>query len=127
MEDFHKCCKFIVERLEKKIDSIDLDFYSEEMISQERDNGLLFFLNKKILLKENDPLLKEEYSYILKRIMIAFKDHKNFQTIQFDLQSKNNIHYTKFYKVIFYIINSIINLIPVDDYKFSIKAFYPLI
>ena len=125
MEEIYKCCKFIVERIEKEIDSIDSDFYSEEMISQDKDNGLLFFQLKKIILKENDPLLKEEYLYILKRIIIAFKDLKNFQTVQFDLQSKNNIHYTKFYKEIFYIINYIINLIPVDDYKFSINSLYP--
>ena len=48
---------------------------------------------------------KDEYLYIFKRIIIAFKDLKQFQNVQFDLQSKNNINYTKFYKEIFNIIN----------------------
>ena len=95
MEEIFKCCKFIDERIEKEIDIIEPDFYSEDMIEQEIYNDLLFFQFKKILLKETDSI-KEEYLFIFKRIIIAFKELKQFQNVQFDLQSKNNINYTKF-------------------------------
>lgn len=124
MEEIFKCCKFIVERIEKEIDIIEPDFYSEDMIEQEIYNDLLFFQFKKILLKETDSI-KEEYLFIFKRIIIAFKELKQFQNVQFDLQSKNNINYTKFYKEIFNIINYIINIIPIEEMKYELNLIYP--
>ena len=53
------------------------------------------------------------------------KKLKQFQNVQFNLESKNEIHYIKFYKEIFEIINYITNLFPIDDYKFELKAIYP--
>ena len=125
MDEIYKCCKFVAERIEKEIDKIESDFYSEAMFNQEDYNNLLFFEFKKILLKEVDPILKDEYLFILKRVIIAFKDLKQFQAVQFDLQSKNFIKYTKFYKEIFYIINYIINIIPIEEYKYDLMSIYP--
>ena len=50
---------------------------------------------------------------------------KTFQKVQFNLESKNYINYTKFYKEIFEIINYITNLFPVEEYKYDLKTIYP--
>ena len=124
MDEMYNCCNFLMERIEKEMNKIEEDFY---IISEnnEKYNDLLFNEFKSIIHKENDQLLEEEYLYIIKRIINIFKQLKQFQNDQFDLESKNEIHYTKFYKEIFEIINYITNLFPIDEYKYELKAIYP--
>jgi len=124
MDEMYNCCSFLMERIEKEMNKIEEDFY---IISEnnEKYNDLIFNKFKSIIHKENDQLLEEEYLYIIKRIINIFKQLKQFQNDQFDLESKNEIHYTKFYKEIFEIINYITNLFPIDEYKYELKAIYP--
>ena len=124
MDEMYNCCNFLMERIEKEMNKIEEDFY---IISEnnEKYNDLIFNKFKSIIHKENDQLLEEEYLYIIKRIINIFKQLKQFQNVQFDLESKNEIHYTKFYKEIFEIINYITNLFPIDEYKYELKAIYP--
>ena len=124
MDEMYNCCNFLMERIEKEMNKIEEDFY---IISEnnEKYNDLIFNKFKSIIHKENDQLLEEEYLYIIKRIINIFKQLKQFQNDQFDLESKNEIHYTKFYKEIFEIINYITNLFPIDEYKYELKAIYP--
>lgn len=124
MDEIYNCCNFLMERIEKEMNKIEDDFYS---ISDNNDkyNDLLFNEFKSIIHKENDQVLEEEYLYIIKRIITIFTKLKQFQNVQFDLESKNEIHYIKFYKEIFEIINYITNLFPIDEYKFELKTIYP--
>ena len=100
MDEIYNCCNFLMERIEKEMNKIEDDFYS---ISDNNDkyNDLLFNEFKSIIHKENDQVLEEEYLYIIKRIITIFTKLKQFQNVQFDLESKNEIHYIKFYKEIF--------------------------
>ena len=125
MNEIYKCCNFILERLEKEIDIIDNDFYSIKTEDSDKYKDLLFFKFKNLLLIEGDPLLQEEYLYIIKRLILAFKDLKDFQKIQFNLGKKDDIDYRKFYKEIFDIICYITNIFPFEDYKYELKAIYP--
>ena len=125
MNEIYKCCNFILERLEKEIDIIDNDFYSVKTEDSDKYKDLLFFKFKNLLLIEGDPLLQEEYLYIIKRLILAFKDLKDFQKIQFNLEKKDDIDYRKFYKEIFDIICYITNIFPFEDYKYELKAIYP--
>ena len=125
MNEIYKCCNFILERLEKEIDIIDNDFYSIKTEDSDKYKDLLFFKFKNLLLLEGDPLLQEEYLYIIKRLILAFKDLKDFQKIQFNLEKKDDIDYRKFYKEIFDIICYITNIFPFEDYKYELKAIYP--
>ena len=125
MNEIYNCCHFIYERLEKEIDIIDVDFYSPKMENIERYKDLLFFKFKELLLLEGDTILKDEYLYIIKRIIIAFKDLKEFQKIKFNLEAKHDIEYKKFYKDIFEIICYITNLFPFEDYKYELQSIYP--
>ena len=125
MNEIYKCCNFILERLEKEIDIIDNDFYSVKTEDSDKYKDLLFFKFKNLLLLEGDPLLQEEYLYIIKRLILAFKDLKDFQKIQFNLEKKDDIDYRKFYKEIFDIICYITNIFPFEDYKYELKAIYP--
>ena len=105
MTEIYQCCNFIIERLEKEIDIIEDDFYSEGKENSDKYKDLLFFKFKKLLLiGEGDPILQEEYLYIIKRLILAFKNLKNFQKVQFNLSKKDDIDYKKFYKEIFDII-----------------------
>ena len=47
--EIFKCSSFIFDRIEKEIDLIDSDFYSELMLNQEKYEDLLFFQFKTIL------------------------------------------------------------------------------
>ena len=123
--EIFKCSSFIFDRIEKEIDLIDSDFYSELMLNQEKYEDLLFFQFKTILLREGDPVIRDEYIFVMRRIITAFKDLKEFQKKQFNINEKDKITYTKFYKEIFNIIIYITNLVPVEDYKFDIKTIYP--
>ena len=125
MEEIYQCCKFLVDCIEKEIDLIDSDFFSESVLNQEIYQGLLFFQFMKIILKEADPILREEYLYIIRRIIMAFKSLMNFQKVEFKLELKNDIHYTKFYKEIFNIINYITNIFPLEEYKYNLSTIYP--
>ena len=125
MEEIYQCCKFLVDCIEKEIDLIDSDFFSESVLNQEVYQGLLFFQFMKIILKEADPILREEYLYIIRRIIMAFKSLMNFQKVEFKLELKNDIHYTKFYKEIFNIINYITNIFPLEEYKYNLSTIYP--
>ena len=125
MNEIYKCCNFILERLEKEIDIIDNDFYSIKTEDSDKYKDLLFFKFKNLLFLEGDPLLQEEYLYIIKRLILAFKDLKDFQKIQFNLEKKDDIDYRKFYKEIFDIICYITNIFPFEDYKYELKAIYP--
>ena len=125
MTEIYKCCNFILERLEKEIDIIDNDFYSIKKEDSDKYKDLLFFKFKKLLLIEGDPLLQEEYLYIIKRLILAFKNLKDFQKVQFNLAKKDDINYKKFYKEIFDIICYITNIFPFEDYKYELKAIYP--
>ena len=58
MEEIYQCCKFLVDCIEKEIDLIDSDFFSESVLNQEVYQGLLFFQFMKIILKEADPILR---------------------------------------------------------------------
>jgi hypothetical protein len=113
-----------MERIEKEMNKIDDDFYALSENDGKYD-ALLFGKFKKIILKENDPILEEEYLYIIKRILTVFTKLKQFQNIQFNLDSKNEIPYVKFYKEIYDIINYITNLLPIDEYKYEIRQIYP--
>lgn len=124
MEEIYNCCNFLMERIEKEMNKIEDDFYNLSE-NNEKYNALLFNEFKLIILKENDPFLEQEYLYIIKRILTIFIKLKQFQSIQFNLESKNDISYVKFYKEIFEIINYIINLIPIDENKYEIKQIYP--
>ena len=124
MEEIYQCCKFLVDCIEKEIDLIDSDFFSESVLNQEVYQGLLFFQFMKIILKEADPILREEYLYIIRRIIMAFKSLMNFQKVEFKLELKNDIHYTKFYKEIFNIINYITNIFPFEEYKYNLSTIY---
>ena len=124
-DEIFKCCNFIFVRIQKEIDKIDSDFYSELMLNSVKYQPLIFFEFKKILLREGDPIIKDEYLYVLKRIIIAFKDLQKFRKVEFDLDSKKAINYTKFYKEIFNIIIYITNLLPVEEYKYDLKTIYP--
>ncbi len=124
MEEIYNCCNFLMERIEKEMNKIEDDFYNLSE-NNEKYNALLFNEFKLIILKENDPFLEQEYLYIIKRILTIFIKLKQFQSIQFNLESKNDITYVKFYKEIFEIINYIINLIPIDENKYEIKQIYP--
>ena len=124
MDEIYNCCNFLMERIEKEMNQIDDDFYS--LVNNDgKYNALLFNEFKSIILKENDQILEEEYLYITKRIITIFLQLKQFQNVQFNLESKNKIHYIKFYKEIFNIINYITNLFPMDDYKLELKSIYP--
>ena len=125
MEEIYQCCKFLVDCIEKEIDLIDSDFFSESVLNQEVYQGLLFFQFMKIILKEADPILREEYLYIIRRIIMAFKSLMNFQKVEFKLELKNDIHYTKFYKERFNIINYITNIFPLEEYKYNLSTIYP--
>ena len=121
MTEIYQCCNFIIERLEKEIDIIEDDFYSEGKENSDKYKDLLFFKFKKLLLiGEGDPILQEEYLYIIKRLILAFKNLKNFQKVQFNLSKKDDIDYKKFYKEIFDIICYITNIFPFEDYKYEI-------
>ena len=124
MDEIYNCCNFIMERIEKEMNQIENDFFS---LSDNNDkyNALLFNKFKSIILQEKDSFIKDEYLFIIKRIITIFKKLKQFQNFQFNLESKNEIHYIKFYKEIFEIINYITILFPIDDYKFELKAIYP--
>ena len=124
MEEIFNCCNFLMERIEKEMNKIDDDFYTLSENDGKYD-ALLFGKFKKIILKENDPILEEEYLYIIKRILTVFTKLKQFQNIQFNLDSKNEIPYVKFYKEIYDIINYITNLLPIDEYKYEIRQIYP--
>jgi hypothetical protein len=124
MEEIFNCCNFLMERIEKEMNKIDDDFYALSENDGKYD-ALLFGKFKKIILKENDPILEEEYLYIIKRILTVFTKLKQFQNIQFNLDSKNEIPYVKFYKEIYDIINYITNLLPIDEYKYEIRQIYP--
>lgn len=124
MEEIFNCCNFLMERIEKEMNKIDEDFYGLSENDGKYD-AFLFGKFKKIILKENDSILEEEYLYIIKRILTVFTKLKQFQNIQFNLDSKNEIPYVKFYKEIFDIINYITNLLPIDEYKYEIKQIYP--
>ena len=124
MEEIFNCCNFLMERIEKEMNKIDDDFYGLSENDGKYD-AFLFGKFKKIIIKENDPILEEEYLYIIKRILTVFTKLKQFQNIQFNLDSKNEIPYVKFYKEIFDIINYITNLLPIDEYKYEIKQIYP--
>ena len=52
---------------------------------------------------------------------MAFKSLMNFQKVEFKLELKNDIHYTKFYKEIFNIINYITNIFPLEEYKYNLN------
>ena len=125
MTEIYKCCNFFLERLEKEIDIIDNEFYSMEKENSDKYKDLLLFKLKILLLKEGDPLLKEEYLYIIKRLILAFKNLKDFQKVQFNLAKKDDINYKKFYKEIFDIICYITNIFPFEDYKYELNAIYP--
>jgi hypothetical protein len=125
MEEIIKCCTFIIERIEKEMYIMDSDFYTTSKLNSGKYKDLLFYQFKRILLRESDPILQEEYLLIVKRLISAFKDLKTFQKVQFNLESKNDINYTKFYKEIFEIINYITNLFPVEEYKYDLKTIYP--
>ena len=125
MDEIYKCCNFIYERIEKELDLIYPDFYSSIIINTEKYNDLLFFQFKKIILKEKDHILQEEYLYIIKRILSVFKLLKEFQKVQFNLDTKDEINYVKFYSEIFNIINYITSLFPVEEYKYDLKTIYP--
>ena len=125
MEEIYQCCKFIMERISKEIDKINSNFFSESVLNQGNNQELLLFQFMKILLKEADPILKEEYLYIINRVIQAFKDLREFQKVQFNLESKNEIKYTKFYKEIFNIINYITNIFPLEEYKYNLTTIYP--
>jgi hypothetical protein len=124
MEEIFNCCNFLMERIEKEMNKIDDDFYAL-FENDGKYDALLFGKFKKIILKENDPILEEEYLYIIKRILTVFTKLKQFQNIQFNLDSKNEIPYVKFYKEIYDIINYITNLLPIDEYKYEIRQIYP--
>lgn len=124
MEEIYNCCNFLMERLEKEMNQIDDDFYSIS-IHKEKYNGLLLNEFKLIILKENDQIVEEEYLYVIKRIITIFIQLKQFQNVQFNLETRNEIQYIKFYKEIFEIINYLTNLFPIDDYNFEINAIYP--
>ena len=124
MDEIYNCCNFIMERIEKEMNQIENDFFSLSD-NNGKYNALLFNKFKSIILMEEDPNYQDEYLYIIKRIITIFKKLKQFQNVQFNLESKNEIHYIKFYKEIFEIINYITNLFPIDDYKFELKAIYP--
>ena len=124
MEEIFNCCNFLMERIEKEMNKIDDDFYALSENDGKYD-ALLFGKFKKIILKENDPILEEEYLYIINRILTVFTKLKQFQNIQFNLDSKNEIPYVKFYKEIYDIINYITNLLPIDEYKYEIRQIYP--
>ena len=124
MDEIYNCCNFLMERIEKEMNKIEDDFYSISE-NNEKYNELLFNEFKSIIHKENDEILEEEYLYIIRRIITIFIKLKQFQNVQFDLESKNEIHYIKFYKEIFEIINYITNLFPIDEYKYELKAIYP--
>ena len=124
MDEIYNCCNFLMERIEKEMNKIEDDFYSISE-NNEKYNDFLFNEFKSIIHKENDQILEEEYLYIIKRIITIFIKLKQFQNVQFDLESKNEIHYIKFYKEIFEIINYITNLFPIDEYKYELKAIYP--
>ena len=125
MEEIIKCCTFIIERIEKEMYIMDSDFYTTSKLNSGKYKDLLFYQFKRILLRESDPILQDEYLLIVKRLISAFKDLKTFQKVQFNLESKNDINYTKFYKEIFEIINYITNLFPVEEYKYDLKTIYP--
>ena len=124
MEEIFNCCNFLMERIEKEMNKIEDDFYTLSDNDGKYD-ALLFNNFKQIILKENDPTLEEEYLYVIKRILTSFTKLKQFQSIQFNMESKNEIPYVKFYKEIFDIINYINNLLPIDEYKYEIKDIYP--
>ena len=124
MEEIFNCCNFLMERIEKEMNKIDDDFY----VLSENDgkyDALLFGKFKQIILKENDSILEEEYLFAIKKILTVFTKLKQFQNIQFNLDSKNDIPYVKFYKEIYDIINYITNLLPIDEYKYEIRQIYP--
>lgn len=124
MDEIYNCCNFFMERLEKEMNQIDDDFYSISL-HKERYNGLLLNEFKLIILKKNDEIMEEEYLYIMKRIINIFIKLKQFQNIQFNLETKNEIQYIKFYKEIFEIVCYLTNLFPIDDYNFEINSIYP--
>ena len=125
MNEIFKCCCFIKERIEKEIILIDETFYTAPLNDPIKYKDLLFFQFRKILSRELDPILQEEYFYVFRRIINAFKALKEFQKIQFDLESKDGIEYIKFYKEIFEIINYITNIFPVEEYKYDLTTIYP--
>lgn len=124
MDEIYNCCFLLMERIEKEMNQLDNDFY-EKNTNNEKYKNYLFNEFKLIILNENDQILEQEYLYIIKRIITIFIQLKQFQNVQFNLESKNEIHYIKFYKEIFNIINYITNLFPIDEYKFELKAIYP--
>lgn len=128
MEEIYLCCNFLLERIEKEMNILKEDFYTpkeNESTNNEEYSNLLFSQFKRLLLNEHDPISIEENLYVIKRIIIIFKELKQFQNFQFNLESKDNIHYIKFYKELFNIINYITNLYPIDDYNYSLKEIYP--
>ena len=124
MEEIFNCCNFLMERIEKEMNKIDDDFYALSENDGKYD-ALLFGKFKQIILKENDSILEEEYLFAIKKILTVFTKLKQFQNIQFNLDSKNDIPYVKFYKEIYDIINYITNLLPIDEYKYEIRQIYP--
>lgn len=124
MEEIFNCCNFLMERIEKEMNKIDDDFYALSENDGKYD-ALLFGKFKQIILKENDSILEEEYLFAIKKILTVFTKLKQFQNIQFNLDSKNEIPYVKFYKEIYDIINYITNLLPIDEYKYEIRQIYP--
>ena len=75
MEEIYKCCNFIYERLDKEIDLINISEYLSPIITTDKYNEFLFFQFKKIILKEKDPILQEEYLFIIARILSIFKSY----------------------------------------------------
>ena len=125
MEEIYKCCNFIYERLDKEIDLINISEYLSPIITTDKYNEFLFFQFKKIILKEKDPILQEEYLFIIARILSIFKSLKEFQKVQFSLDTKDEINYIKFYSEIFNIINYITGIFPVDECKYVLQTIYP--
>jgi hypothetical protein len=113
-----------MERIEKEMNQLDNNFF-ETRNNDEKYKNYLFNEFKQIILNENDEIIEEEYLYIIKRIITIFIQLKQFQNVQFNLESKNEIQYIKFYKEIFNIINYITNLFPIEEYKFELKEIYP--
>jgi hypothetical protein len=124
MEEIYNCCTFLMERIEKEMNQLDNNFF-ETRNNDEKYKNYLFNEFKQIILNENDEIIEEEYLYIIKRIITIFIQLKQFQNVQFNLESKNEIQYIKFYKEIFNIINYITNLFPIEEYKFELKEIYP--
>ena len=50
-DEIFKCCNFIFVRIQKEIDKIDSDFYSELMLNNIKYQPLIFFEFKKNITK----------------------------------------------------------------------------